>query len=581
MKSITRFIKAGAVLALTAVMTFTSVSGAPSALYAKTYKGTNENYQDYPQNWSDVMYSNLLVTENGLVRVQAGAIESKLLIEYYDDNYKLVSTKKVNLELPIFGAVATDGKNFYVLTGKTNYECSDSAEVYRITKYSSKWKKLGSDSLYGANTMVPFEAGSARMVTQGDYLYVRTCHKMYSGHQANVTISFNTKKKKISYSAVMVKRTPTGYVSHSFNQFLGIDGDSFIGIDHGDAYARAICLYKCSAELSAKNNSGKYVSLMDIPGANGDNYTGVEIGGFEISKDTYIVAGNKIDDFNNPRSVRNVFVAYVDKNLKSKSKVVKLTKYDSTDSNVSTPQMVKLSDDRFIVLWESAGVVNYTLIDGKGKKKTKVYQMKGSLSDCQPVLYNGYVNWYTWKNELVVFNKINAAHISKTSSKVAQGVEALQDFSNATHFNEGIYSTICSYYINNTLTGLEAIIYDKYYKEVQNVKYLVHDSELELALINTSCESITIPQTLTYNDKKYTVTEIGDSPFRGEYSQVKTITIPGTITNISSTAFNGLDKELTLNVKTKKSNYNKIVNLLKDTDLSDEATIKRINPATY
>ena len=156
MKNVSRFLKTTAVLSLTAVMAFTPVGGTAIDAYAKTYTGSNEDSQDYSWNWSDVINSYLLITENGLVRVQAGAINGKLLVENYNDNYKVESTTSVSLELPLFGSVATDGENYYVLTGKKNTECSDSAEVYRITKYNSEWKKLGSDSLYGANTTVPF-----------------------------------------------------------------------------------------------------------------------------------------------------------------------------------------------------------------------------------------------------------------------------------------------------------------------------------------------------------------------------------------------------------------------------------------
>ena len=589
MKNVSRFLKTTAVLSLTAVMAFTPVGGTAIDAYAKTYTGSNEDSQDYSWNWSDVINSYLLKTKNGLVRVQAGAINGKLLVENYNDNYKVESTTSVSLELPLFGSVATDGENYYVLTGKKNTECSDSAEVYRITKYNSEWKKVGSDSLYGANTTVPFDAGSARMVVDGDDLYVRTCHKMYSGHQANVTMKFDTNSMKISKSYTEVAFSPTGYVSHSFNQFLGIDGDSFIGIDHGDAYERAICLNKCKSDFDAVNDGyfwfdsdyGTYVSLMDIPGNVGDNYTGVEIGGFGISKSTYIVAGNKVDDFNDKKSVSNVFVTYVDKDLQSKPTVVKLTNYKKSDTNVSTPQMVQISSDRFIVLWESSGIVNYVLIDGKGNKKTKIYQMKGSLSDCQPIVYNGYVTWYTWKDSLVVFNRIEAAHVSKTSSKVAQGVESLQDFSNITKFDEGTYTTIGSYYKNGKLAALETKIYDDSYNIIQKVKYSISGSNLIVTKVETSGESVTIPKTVTYGSEKYKVTEIEGSVFKGTCSKLKTITLPGTITKVSSTAFTGLRKAMKINIKSNKTNYSRIKKLLDKTNLSDKATIKNVSTSSF
>lgn len=47
------------------------------------YSGSNVNAQDYVQ-WSDTVKSYLTVCDNGnYMRVQSGAIEGKLLVEYY------------------------------------------------------------------------------------------------------------------------------------------------------------------------------------------------------------------------------------------------------------------------------------------------------------------------------------------------------------------------------------------------------------------------------------------------------------------------------------------------------------------
>jgi hypothetical protein len=243
--------------------------------------------------------------------------------------------------------------------------------------------------------------------------------------------------------------------------------------------------------------------------------------------------------------------------------------------------MVQISSDRFIVLWESSGIVNYVLIDGKGNKKTKIYQMKGSLSDCQPIVYNGYVTWYTWKDSLVVFNRIEAAHVSKTSSKVAQGVESLQDFSNITGFDEGTYTTIGSYYKNGKLAALETKIYDDSYNIIQKVKYSISGSNLKVTKVETSGESVTIPKTVTYGSEKYKVTEIEGSVFKGTCSKLKTITLPGTITKVSSTAFTGLRKAMKINIKSNKTNYSRIKKLLDKTNLSDKATIKNVSTSSF
>lgn len=158
------------------------------------YSGSNVNDQDYVQ-WSDTVKSYLTVCDNGnYMRVQSGAIEGKLLVEYYSSDFEPLSTKLIDNELPIFGAFYDSSDNYYVLSGQENPKQNDSLEVFRITKYDKNWNKIKSCGLYGANTTVPFDAGSARMTHSGDHLLVRTCHKMYkssdgNNHQANVTTS--------------------------------------------------------------------------------------------------------------------------------------------------------------------------------------------------------------------------------------------------------------------------------------------------------------------------------------------------------------------------------------------------------
>lgn len=194
------------------------------------YSGSNVNDQDYVQ-WSDTVKSYLTVCDNGnYMRVQSGAIKGKLLVEYYSSDFEPLSTKLIDNELPIFGAFYDSGNNYYVLSGQENPKQNDSLEVFRITKYDKNWNKIKSCGLYGANTTVPFDAGSARMTHSGDHLLVRTCHEMYkssdgNNHQANVTIEVDMPSMTITDSYTGVMNVDYGYVSHSFNQFIKTDGN--------------------------------------------------------------------------------------------------------------------------------------------------------------------------------------------------------------------------------------------------------------------------------------------------------------------------------------------------------------------
>ena len=83
------------------------------------------------------------------------------------------------------------------------------------------------------------------------------------------------------------------------------------------------------------------------------------------------------------------------------------------------------------------------------------------------------------------------------------------------------------------------------------------------------------------NQRIYKVTEIEGSVFKGTCSKLKTITLPGTITKVSSTAFTGLRKAMKINIKSNKTNYSRIKKLLDKTNLSDKDTIKNVSTSSF
>ena len=302
------------------------------------YSGSNVNAQDYVQ-WSDTVKSYLTVCDNGnYMRVQSGAIEGKLLVEYYSPDFEPLSTKLIDNELPIFGAFYDSGNNYYVLSGQENPKQNDSLEVFRITKYDKNWNKIKSCGLYGANTTVPFDAGSARMTHSGDHLLVRTCHEMYkssdgNNHQSNVTIEVDMPSMTITDSYTGVMNVDYGYVSHSFNQFIKTDGNHIVALDHGDAHPRSAVLVKYNSDFTTGKFFPSYfdkVSNIDVVTypeytAGHYNYTGAAIGGFDVSSSSYIVAQSTVDlDYINTSETRNVYVSAVSKDL-STNKLNKIT----------------------------------------------------------------------------------------------------------------------------------------------------------------------------------------------------------------------------------------------------------------
>ena len=388
------------------------------------YSGSNVNDQDYVQ-WSDTVKSYLTVCNNGnYMRVQSGAIEGKLLVEYYSSDFEPLSTKLIDNELPIFGAFYDSGNNYYVLSGQENPKQNDSLEVFRITKYDKNWNKIKSCGLYGANTTVPFDAGSARMTHSGDHLLVRTCHEMYkssdgNNHQANVTIEVDMPSMTITDSYTGIMNVDYGYVSHSFNQFIKTDGNHIVALDHGDAHPRSAVLVKYNSDFT----TGKFFPSYYEKGGNIDvvtypeytaghyNYTGAAIGGFDVSSSSYIVAQSTVDlDYINTSKTRNVYVSAVSKDL-STNKLNKITSYAEGTDSASAPQLVKINNNSFLLLWARDTKVSCVKLNADGTVNGSIHTFDGSLSDCQPVIKNGRAVWYVYDKNNVTFNSLNLSNL--------------------------------------------------------------------------------------------------------------------------------------------------------------------------
>ena len=406
----------------------TAVSAGSFSAFAVTqcvaYSGSNVNAQNYAQ-WSDTVKSYLTVCDNGnYMRVQAGAIEGKILVEYYSSDFEPLSTKLIDNEMPIFGAFYDSGNNYYVLSGQENPKQNDSLEVFRITKYDKNWNKIKSCSLYGANTTVPFDAGSARMTHSGDHLLVRTCHEMYkssdgNNHQSNVTIEVDMPSMTITDSYTGIMNVEYGYVSHSFNQFIKTDGTHIVALDHGDAHPRSAVLVKYNSDFT----TGKFFPSYSQKGGNIDvvtypeytsghyNYTGAAIGGFDVSSSSYIVAQSTVDlDYINTSKTRNVYVSAVSKDL-STNKLNKITSYAEGTDSASAPQLVKINNNSFLLLWTRDTKVSCVKLNADGTVNGSIHTFEGRLSDCQPVIKNGRAVWYVYDKNNVTFSSLNLSNL--------------------------------------------------------------------------------------------------------------------------------------------------------------------------
>ena len=156
-------------LVLALVLVFGMVPVALAASGPAESSNLDGHWYVNAQRWATPIYSNLAY-ENGEY-VRAECLGDELVVEYYDRNFNFRTGKTIELELPLYGGVYMSTDYNFLMVGQTNFEEDDSKEVFRIIRYTKDWKKVDHASIYGANTTVPFDAGSCRFDRSGNVLY--------------------------------------------------------------------------------------------------------------------------------------------------------------------------------------------------------------------------------------------------------------------------------------------------------------------------------------------------------------------------------------------------------------------------
>lgn len=370
---------------------------------------------DFPR-WSSTIRSYLIENKDGTMSVLE-AKEKTVTIEKYDQQYNLLAQQSIDFELPIFGGFYSGEKYNYIAYGQTNEEEKDDREVIRIVQYDKAFQRTGSVSVNGGEsiTVIPFDAGSGKMAEHDKTLVFHTSRERYTtedgkNHQSQLTLVIDTENMRVINK---LGEFQSNHVSHSFDQHVQFDGNDHVLVDHGDGYPRSIVLQK-------PNYTEKYghfydeVDLFPIPGRTGANCTGVSIGGFEISSGSYIVAMNTIDhslvtEYTSYEMVgieleqRDILICSLPKGDFNKEHVKQTTlaRYAGSEKIGSIPQLVKVSDDTMMVLWQEFSIcgvpeaVKYAFIDGNGEACSETETLENyRLSVCKPIISGNSVVWY-------------------------------------------------------------------------------------------------------------------------------------------------------------------------------------------
>ncbi len=385
-----------------------------------------------------------------------------IMVEYYDAKFNVMGHKFPKMELPKFGGCWFGANYNYIIFGQDNYEQKADVECIRIVQYTKNWDRVGSVSLKNCNTMVPFEGCNTDMTEYGDVLYIRTGHRTYQGQQAAMTISIRQSKRE-----VIQKQTGVSISYGAFENvaatYIDASDKKVVAVDHCLNDPRGINATKYIEEAGTGNfiSTVKWARAMSLNGGVNTFSPFTSIGGMEVSGQYDLIAGRTTPGGENSGSY-NVFIAAVPKN-DFNTQAVKWcfpTGYAYGDAlTVSTPYIVKVSGEQFVVLWEvhegamELERVDYVYVDGSGQMTSQVQTMQGCLSDCQPIVYNGQIVWYTSNGSKTTMYSIPAtggvpyASPQVTSAKVSAGTDYSQVYDFAYYVNK--YPDVRVLYQNN------------------------------------------------------------------------------------------------------------------------------------
>lgn len=423
----TKWLKRIGVAALAFCMFFGVDVYAATATSSVT-KTNNAHAQDYSYNWFNTVNSYLFVnTDGGYSRVEYTG--NKLVSENYDKNCNWLDGKTIDLELPLFGGVYRSGNAYYVMEGQKNLEESDTCTVFRLIQYDLNWNRVRSVDIQGANTYIPFDAGSCRFAEADGKLYIRTCHEMYASsdgyhHQASVTIKINMTTLAVEFCQYEVANSSGGYMSHSFNQYIKEKNGVVYAADHGDAYERGLALLRFhSLATSSPSAYTTCVNAFPFTGSVGNNYTGAMLGGFAVSDTNAIVVGSSMPQDGSVTSskVKNIMVSSTSlSNFTSGGVTNKwITNYaQGGNTTASNPVLVEIEDNTYMLLWEvcntsniyygkATGTVNYVFLDGTGAATSAVHSVNAVLSDCAPVVVGNEIVWYAGNDTVPIFYRLS------------------------------------------------------------------------------------------------------------------------------------------------------------------------------
>ena len=386
--------------------------------------------------------SSLVAVDSGYMRVFYDSVNKKIGVEYYDDNFNILSKREIDMELSVWGGFYAGKDAYYIVVGQTNTAEDDTAEVIRVIKYDKNWNRLGAAKITRnedpfTEVRFPFDYGSVEMTEVNGYLYIVTAHQGYvdssvgQGHQGFLMI-------KVDEDA-MEGEIVDADLWHSFAQYIVYKDSNFYVLEQSEG--SGITKLTKYDEDTLESTS---IPVLEYGGDRTSVWASecyASVDGIVLSENNILTIGTSIDQTQYDKvtsyTAHNIYLTITPMNdFTTDATTVKwLTDYADEGQCFTGIQITKINNNRFMVSWEefetsqemvdndtlSTNILHYIFIDSEGNKISQEYTAGATISDCQPIVNGSKIVYYASSDNMVDFYTIdvNTGAFNKVIYRVA------------------------------------------------------------------------------------------------------------------------------------------------------------------
>lgn len=371
--------------------------------------------------------SELVDTGSGYMRVFYDG--TKVCIEYYDNEFHILSSRSVAMELELWGGFYAGADAYYLAEGQDNPEENDGAEVIRVIKYDKNWNRLGAASIkgktdfFGGEVRYPFNVGCVEMAEHDGTLYLVTGHEGYvdpaynQGHQGFLFIAVDTDS--------MHGEIVDCDLWHSFAQYIKVAGEELYVLEKSEG-SRCTKVTRYDAQ-TLKSTMIEVLPYGGSPTSAWAIACYASVDDLAVSSDHVLCLGTSIDqsqyDNVSEDTAHNIYLTVTPMaDFSKEATTVKwLTDYSGGGKSFLGTKLTKINDNRLMVSWEESeeeqpgstedclagNLLHYLFIDGQGNKISEEYTAPAPISDCHPIVKDGKAVYCASNGNMVNFYSID------------------------------------------------------------------------------------------------------------------------------------------------------------------------------